>query len=372
MHRYTIFIAILISLFSFFTKCSKATSPSHPECSWEKVYEYYTRCTDISLTKDGGYITTGQKKISNEYYIYILKIDGYGNKSWSKTYGPGEGRAVLELTDGGFIIGANYDNNIKIIKTDNKGSEEWSREFNNYNCNSMIHSKDGGYIIAGVEIAGVAEFNVCLIKISSSGEKLWLKTFGGEDRDKGNCVVQTENHGYLIGGSTFSYGTDYSADFYLIKTNSAGESLWTKSYGGSSDDGCYSVEITHNNFFLVCGYAFSFEEHGYVLKINNQGDSVWLSKLNWDYCRSIKENDDGNYIIAGEYNNDIKILELDSDGNENWCATHGSEFSDKCMDMEIVNGKSYIVLSESDPDGTGGFATLIIKTASRGEVINNK
>src|SRR5713101_4504904 len=109
---------------------------------------------------------------------------------------------------------------------------------------SVQQTSDGGYIITGVTGSfGAGGSNVYLIKTNSLGDTLWTRTYGGSSADFGYSVEETSDSGFIIAGSTQSFGAGFS-DVYLIKTNSLGDSLWTRTYGDSSRDQGLSVQQT--------------------------------------------------------------------------------------------------------------------------------
>ena len=96
----------------------------------------------------------------------------------------------------------------------------------------MQQTSDGGYIIAGfTDSWGEGGGNVYLIKTDAEGNELWFNTFGGESTDWAKSVRQTTDGGYIIAGATESYGAG-DFDIYLIKTDTAGNELWSKTFGG--------------------------------------------------------------------------------------------------------------------------------------------
>ena len=141
---------------------------------------------------------------------------------------------------------------------------EWKKTFggpigsdHNYG-RSIQQTSDGGYIIAGSTYHdGLEDSDVYLTKTDSNGDKLWEKTFGGNDIDVGHSVQQTSDGGYIIVGLIRSYGAGY-ADVYLIKTNSNGDKLWEKTCGGSSTDCGYSVQQASDGGYIIVGYTWSY------------------------------------------------------------------------------------------------------------------
>ncbi len=116
---------------------------------------------------------------------------------------------------------------------------------------SVQQTTDGGYIVAGSTTSfGAGFYDIYLIKTDSNGDELWTQTFGGSSGDYGRSVQQTADGGYIVAGSTTSFGAG-SNDVYLIKTDSNGDELWTQTFGGSSNDDGYSVQQTADGGILL-------------------------------------------------------------------------------------------------------------------------
>ncbi|MCK4575365.1 hypothetical protein KAU34_03060, partial [candidate division WOR-3 bacterium] len=138
----------------------------------------------------------------------------------------------------------------------------WVRKYGGLDmdeAHSVQQTSDGGYIIVGMTkpFGVVKTLNVYLIKTDANGDTIWTKMFGGSNYDAGHSVQQTSDGGYIIAGMTISFGVD-SGDVYLIKTNSFGDTLWTKTYGGVNFDCGYSVQQTSDGGYIIAGRTGSF------------------------------------------------------------------------------------------------------------------
>ena len=243
----------------------------------------------IQQTIDGGYIISGTTNSSGggNMDVYLIKINPSGNAIWAKSYGVGNieyGYSAEQTTDSGYIIvGGNNtfttDYDIYLIKTDVNGDTIWTKTFGGIGGDwgySIRQTTDGGYIIAGWTVsfgAGVAD--VYLIKTDANGDSLWTKTFGGIDSEQGYSIQQTTDGGYVITGSTNSFGAG-SLDVYLIKTDPNGNLHWAKTFGGTDEDYGYGVHQTADGGYIITGYTYSFgsgNKDVYLIKTDSLGNS---------------------------------------------------------------------------------------------------
>jgi len=161
-------------------------------------------------------------------------IDGVDNDcdglidtvTWSRSFeGNGEegGMSVDLTTDGGYVVAGwtksfgEGDDDFWLVKIDAQGNEEWNQVFGGSGyeeAHSVQQTGDGGYIVAGFTSSyGAGSHDVWLIKTDGSGQEEWNQTFGGEDHDLAHAVRQTQDGGFIIAGSTSSFGLNDDQDY---------------------------------------------------------------------------------------------------------------------------------------------------------------
>ncbi|MBN2466003.1 hypothetical protein JXD38_10325, partial [candidate division WOR-3 bacterium] len=108
----------------------------------------------------------------------------------------------------------------------------------------------------------------------ASGDSLWTRTYGGTEVDEGFSVQQTADGGYIVAGATWSFGAG-GFDVYLIKTGAQGDSLWTRTYGGTREDVGKEVRQTTDGGYIIAGRTYSFggaDEDVYLIKTDSLGN----------------------------------------------------------------------------------------------------
>ncbi|MHA2635190.1 MAG: InlB B-repeat-containing protein [bacterium JZ-2024 1] len=160
--------------------------------------------------------------------------------------------------------------------------------------------------------------------------KVWARTYGWADGDWAGFIQQTSDGGYIVAGDTYSFGAG-SRDIWVLKLDANGNVLWQKTYGGANWDGADSIQQTSDGGYIVAGSTYSFGA-GYrdiwVLKLDANGNVLWQKTYgggNWDRAYSIQQTSDGGYIVAGDTysfgagSSDIWVLKLDANGNIHGC-----------------------------------------------------
>jgi hypothetical protein len=357
--------------------------------AWTKTYGSGSMDFGYSVrqTRDGGYIVTGYAfSYSNGFNnVWLIKTDADGDTLWSKTFkanGHSMGYSVRQTADDGYIIsGEKYSpgtyRDVWLIRTDAGGDSLWTKTYGGYGQEygySVQQTADGGYIIVGeTDSFSNGYTDVWLIKTDADGDTLWTRTIGGESYDCGLSVLETSNNEYVLTGYTESYGTGES-DLLLIKTDAAGDTLWTRTYGGNTVDWGYSLSPTADNGYILTGFTLSFGAGSYdvwLIKTDAAGDSLWSKTFGSggeEWGHAVQQTSDGGYVIAGYTdsfgagNTDFWLIKTDAAGDTVWTQTFGGSGWDKAYAIQQTSDEEYIITGYTESFGAGSYDVWLIKT----------
>jgi hypothetical protein len=272
---------------------------------WTKSYggSNYDFGQAVQQTADGGYIIagyTGSFSAGGDPDIYLLKITANGNLTWSKTYGGIYGDkawAVKQTADGGYIIAGNTSsfgvtpdgntNDLYLLKTDAVGTLTWSKTYGKDGDDwgyGVVQTYDGGYAVTGLSSKGSSDMGseVFLMKTDANGDTLFTKSFGGGNYDQGIAIIQTNDSGLAIAGSSYSFGHG-SSDSYLVKTDKIGNFLFGSTFGGGANDFAYAINQAADTGFVLSGYTNNFgvdSSSFYLIKTDKNGNSYSCNQTN--------------------------------------------------------------------------------------------
>jgi uncharacterized delta-60 repeat protein len=253
----------------------------------------------------------------------------------------------------------------------------WARTYGGASAeaaNSVQQTWDGGYVVAGETVSfGAGGKDFWVLKLDASGNVQWQKTYGGVNWDYAKSIQQAADGGFVVAGSTQSFGAG-SYDFWILKLDASGNVSWQKTYGGADYDYAYSIQQTADGGFVVAGATNSFGAGGaWVLKLDASGGVEWQKVYEGGGVNSIQRTTDGGFVMAGVSLSYVWILKLDALGTVQWQRTCGIVFdSDRAYSVQQTMDGGFIVAGETESFGAGLTDFWILKLDASGSVIWQK
>lgn len=378
------------------------------QAQWVRTYggRDDDRAYSIRQTSDGGYIVAGYTLSfgAKDKDAWIFKLNPAGAIEWQKRYGDegdDEARSIRPTHDEGYVIGGLiyfggmgfYPDDIWVYKLDSSGDVVW-QQFNgdvdphfhsNEAAYSVFPTSDGGCILAGERLINYESpsersyrFNV--LKVDADGLAEWQNFYGSKAYDdKARSIQETSDGGYIVAGSTESYGAG-EQDFWIIKLDSAGENVWQKTYGGDQDDYAESIQQTEDGGYIIAGVTKSFgvgQTDFWLIKIDRDGDIEWektYGGIEDEYAHSVQQTTNGGYIVAGatrsfgEGELDILVLRLHPDGDIRWQRTFGGFSYESAFEVQQTNEGGFVVVGNTDSFGAGHRDIVVLKFDTNGQI----
>ncbi|MFX1563021.1 MAG: dockerin type I domain-containing protein [Promethearchaeota archaeon] len=384
----------------------KAGSLYPPPTEWTRTYGIngnHNEARSLVQTSDGGFAVLGFTRHYVAGWVYtedfwLVKTDPAGNAEWNRTYGVPtyddleSGRSVVQTDDGGYalagyagIYGQPIYYDFWLVKTDSLGNMEWNQTYGGADIDcaySLVQTSDGGYVMTGgTSSYGAGKTDVYLVKTDSTGNMEWNQTYGGADIDCAYSVVQAGDGEYVVAGLTDSYGAG-NRDFWLIKTDAGGNTMWNQTYGGTEMDWGYSVVRTSDGGYAIAGFTESFGagiRDFWLVKTDSSGNMEWNQTYGGtqkEEAYSLVQTSDGGYALVGWTNSsptashDFWLVKTDSTGNMEWNQTYGGTGSDVARAWSVVQtvGGGYAMAGYIHFYSFGVTDFWLVKTCSGGDV----
>lgn len=241
---------------------------------------------------------------------------------------------------------------------------------------SAIQTSDGGFIAAG-ETSGIGNGNldIFVVKTDSLGDTLWTSKLGGSNSDQAASVQEVTPGKYLVTGYTRSFGAgDY--DVYLALLGSTGDTIFTRTYGDANPQ--YIVansaksEKTYEGGYILAATAYDSgfaSMHIYLIKTDSAGNQLWAKSYYgsgveraWAISRTI----DTTYLVTGittsnaSGNADVFLMKIDGNGNIIWCKTYGSPGGDEGVSLTVAGNGDCIIYGTSTALNSLGYSEILI------------
>ena len=339
----------------------------------ERLYDI-TECSDGGFAAVGYTESFAEDSMDNwvirtNYDGDVLWTSTFGIQDNSDT-----GVAITECVNGDFVIAGASQAAVYYFATidriNSEGEHLWSYSAGDnlsYNYfNDVIETSSGNIIAVGrTEGWGAGLFDILAVCLDQNGNPIWLRTYGGVVDDIGESVIECANGGYAILGSTMSYSIG-AYDFWLLRLDEDGELLWDETYGGGNDDEGRSIIEYYNMGFVLVGSTESYGDPAgdfWVIRVNTYGDVVWDDRFDsgvQDFATDVVLSQLGGFTVTGiiDYSSgvdSVRVIHLDPDGTEVWDGFYNGGDVDYGYGIVEGNPGEYIVAGTTRSYGAGMF-----------------
>lgn len=252
---------------------------------------------------------------------------------------------------------------------------------------SLIQTSDGGFALAGFTRSyGAGNSDAWLVKTDINGLVLWNKTYGGLLDEEARSVFQTKDEGYLLAGSTNSYGIG-GKDVWLVKTDANGLVLWNKTYGGTQLDFVGSLIQTTDGGFALAGFTINWLD---FVALGNGGGDMWIVKIDesgniqWNQTYKGEKDEriyaiiqtiDGGFALAGrttvlsDFDSEIWLVKTNAIGEIQWNQTYQGVMDERAYSLIQTSDEGFILAGINQTRFSMESDVLIIKTDVHGTVM---
>ena len=286
---------------------------------------------------------------------------------------------ILQTGDGGFMLCGTTESfgagqsDIWVVKTDNAGLVQWSKAYGSSGLEygaAIKKDPSGGFIIAGTTFGLSADTltdDFLLVKINSSGNVLWSKTYGGPANDEAHALTVMPDSGFAIAGTTASFGTAASQSGYVVRTDKNGTLLWSKAISQNSDQQLFAIEATDDGGCIVAGYTYvsTLQLFDILLaKLNANGSKQWVHRYggsNSEQAYAITKASTGGYVVSGYTSSfgtgqeDACILRVDDGGDFLWFNTYGTAESERARSIYWKPTEGLFISGQAKVNSPSGY-----------------
>jgi hypothetical protein len=331
--------------------------------SFEKIYPTngVSYGWDVIERKDGGFLVAGSITPFSTS-VLLMNVDINGNLIWEKHLCSGLVRSITYSDSNNYILAGITNNDVLIVKINSLGDTLWTNTINKPTeeyATKIINTSDGGYAITGW--LRNKNLDIYLIKTDENCDTLWSKSYGDYETDQGYDIRQLPDNGFIIAGTTRGGSElDFHSSAYVIRTDSIGGLLWTKSYSINGIADCHGIVASNDGGFVLAGSTQDRQNYLnelFLLKIDPQGDSLWIKTYQDNIAStisSIQQTFDGKFVFTGGSG----ILKTDIGGNIIWSKI----INGWGLSIKETSDQGYIISGVSDSN----YDILLVKIPKDG------
>ncbi|HEY3296877.1 MAG TPA: T9SS type A sorting domain-containing protein [bacterium] len=355
---------------------------AQPDTVWTHIYgqssDDYSYV--VQETPDGGVVVAGS--MSSPFSCELVKTTGNGTRQWIRNLGPGSSYAndVRCTADGGYVLaGAVGTVGALVLKTDSSGAQSWSRTLVHDHAvfASVFPRSDGSYMAAGHRDIATSLSGVYYARLDSAGNAMWERTLSRTASPALSLTLDaacaTPDGGFVGAGTVDTVDAIINEDFYIIRVNGAGDTLWTRSIGGAYRQGARSVQATGDGY-VIGGFdnrGSSFCPH--VVKVSESGEVLWnrvITTVGSVTCAAAYEIEGGDLIISGTLLAgatgvpDFYLARVAPNDTVLWSRRYGSGTADWVEDMKLMSDGGCVITGRTQAFGAAGWDFYVVRTSA--------
>ena len=345
------------------------------------------------IAVDDGFLIIGEIEydLNSRFDMYLLKLDKFGKKVWSKALGgknDDKGYALVETKDGYIAVGVTQSfggdrSSIYVVNLSKDGESRWQRALysddDSYYHGSSIAKSTSGYKVVGwedeIKFFG-SEIYGYVCDIDKDGDRSNTKRYGGEDDDKLFDILKVDD-GHIMVGETESIGSDGS-NAYVVKVDNKGKLVWDNAYGWDYDERANAVALAKDGYIVV-GMTKSDRDRRkevYVFKIDTNGKMLWrrtVGSRGDDEAFDIVADKDG-YVIVGvtkgdsKRQEDVYAIKINEKGKILWERSYGGKEDDVGYGVDKTED-GYIIVGKTKSFGKRRSDAYVLKVDKNGKLL---
>jgi hypothetical protein len=386
----TCLTALLFTLF-----VAAAALAQAPDTLWTRAYggPNQEQANAVCRAANGDFLLAGWTMPSNQIDFFAVRISSFGDTLWTRSYGGTTwdiAYSACPTSDGGFALagyttGATTGADYYLIKINAQGDTLWTRTYGGIYSDvatAVRQLPDGGYMLAGTSASfGSHQDHVYLIRTNAQGDTLWTHTYDSGHPEHTVAAQPTTDGGYIIAATSYIQPT--VPDIYIVKTNSVGDTLWTRLYGGPRPQSASSVQQCSDGGYIIGGTDSTVTggQDFLLIRTDDMGVPLWSRTYGYsgiDIAASARQCPDGGFVVVGSTNhfgsNDFLFYRAYQNGDTMWSKRIGGSAGDTPMALEAGSDGSFLAVGYTSSYGHGltdFYATLLAGTSGFRGVITD-
>ena len=381
---------------SDYTPEVSATTAATRDRYWARSYSGPddSHATAIARTADDGYIVVGHVDVETGLPFHdnawVIKLDMNGAVSWQRNLnGISIATSVVQTSDGGYVVAGSVAGAPSVFKLDAAGAVLWHKSYATLADTAVIkQDADGNYIVAAG--SAVSYNGPIVMKLDPVGEVIWFNRYATDAA--ASAVVPTAGGGYIVSGHRFRSGpTPITSDFWVLRLNAAGATVWEKTFDNGDTDRATAVLQTDDNAdgigdgFIVGGYTDKNltsirNDDWWLIKLDANGAIQWQQTYGGivdDVLYALQSTADGGYIAAGMTDSfaysstDFWLLRLTSTGTISWQKSYGETGGETAHTVAVAADGGFVAAGRTNSFSLLDSAMWILKTDSTGDFAFN-